>query len=121
MHPVFQILTAMSQGYGLSWLTSWGQEVAAGGTTNKIWTFLIQYILILIVFSPLYFIFPDASLILNMVYYSSIACSAGLSYLASICHLNQVKRQTGDITKIQPLPFITSLDLLVLFYLLASI
>ncbi len=103
--PIFRLLTALSQGYGVSQFSSYGQEVAAGGTTNKIWTFLIQYILILVAFSPLYFIFPAASFTLNVLYYSSIGVAAALSYIASICHMNQVQQNTGDISNVQTLPF----------------
>ena len=105
MHPFFQFLSALTGGVTVSRYASFGQEVAAGGTTNKIWTGFVQLLLIMVSFKPLYLIFPAASLTLNILYYSSIACTGLLTYLASVCHMNQVELNVGDKKNLQKLPF----------------
>lgn len=104
MHPFFRFLTALSEGYFVSSATSFGQEVAAGGTTNKVWTGLIQVVMIVVIYSPLEMLFP-ATLLLPLAYYTLIALTIGLTYIASVCHQNQVLRATGDPATIQKLPY----------------
>ena len=42
---------------------------------------------------------------LPVAYYTCIALTLGLTYIASVCHQNQVLKHTGDLTKIQKLPY----------------
>lgn len=104
MHPFFFFLTSLSHGYGVSQLASFGQEVADGGTTNKVWTGLIQVVLLIIIYSPLEMLFP-ATVMLPVAYYTFIALTIGLTCIASVCHANEVLRHTGDPAQIQKLPY----------------
>lgn len=99
------ILTACGDALLMSSFFGHNHEIVDGGTKNRIFTFLTQYALLSGAFAPLYILFPSVPLTLNIIYYTSIFFAGALSYIASIFHDNQIKRNTGRDDEITKLPY----------------
>lgn len=80
----------------MSIFSSYEREIVDGGTRNKVWTFIVQMILLSTSVAPLWLIFPGVGLLGSALYYSVLGFSGLVSYIASICHANQIKRNMGQ-------------------------
>ena len=96
MDPIVLILIACANAYLMSSSSSYEREIVDGGTQNRIWTFIIQTAVLAWSMGPLWLVFPEASLLASVLYYSALATSGLFSYIASICHANQMKRNLGQ-------------------------
>lgn len=90
------IVMACSNAYMMSIFSSYEREIVDGGTPNKIWIFIVQMILLSTSVAPLWLIFPGVGLLGSALYYGVLGFSGLVSYVASICHANQIKRNKGQ-------------------------
>lgn len=96
MGPIITILTACANALLMSSVSAYEREIVDGGTQNRSWTFLIQLTALPISFGPLWLVFPIEGVLVSLLYYASIGVIGVLSYVASICHSNQIKRNFGQ-------------------------
>lgn len=97
------ILSALSQSFIISQTYSYNKEIIDGGTKNKIWLFLTTLPLISFAIAPIMMLFP--SLILSLGSYAFMAVAAGIMYVASIAHANQMAINQNEHHNIQTLPY----------------
>lgn len=97
------VLSAISDAFIVSQTQAYHKEIVDGGTKNKIWSFTTALLLTPAVLAPLAQLWPDMYLGLYQCVFS--AFSAGVYYIASVAHQNQIYINQGELDKIQPLPF----------------
>lgn len=90
------IVMACSNAFMMSMFSSYEREIVDGGTRNKVWTFIVQMILLSVSVAPLWLIFPGIGFLGSALYYSVLGLSGLVSYIASISHANQIKRNMGQ-------------------------
>jgi hypothetical protein len=84
------------QGVTLSILFGYEREIRDGKSMSRFFLWLVQSSLLNIVASPLYVLFPQATLALNLGYYGSLVLISILNYACSIFHKNQIAENSGE-------------------------
>lgn len=97
------ILSAISQAFIISQANAYNKEIIDGGTKNRIWSFLSIAVLIPYSLSPLGKLFPASDF--SIFSYGAMAFSAGLYYVASVAHQNQIYINQGEPDRIERLPY----------------
>ena len=97
------VLSAISGAFIVSQTQAYHTEIVDGGTKNKIWSFTTALALTPAVLAPLAQLWPDMHLGLYQCVFT--AFSAGVYYIASVAHQNQIYINQGELDKIQALPF----------------
>ena len=97
------VLSAISGAFIVSQTQAYHTEIVDGGTKNKIWSFTTALALTPAVLKPLAQLWPDMHLGLYQCVFT--AFSAGVYYIASVAHQNQIYINQGELDKIQALPF----------------
>lgn len=97
------VLSAISDAFIVSQTQAYHTEIVDGGTKNKIWSFTTALALTPAVLEPLAQLWPD--MYLGLYQCGFTAFSAGVYYIASVAHQNQIYINQGELDKIQALPF----------------
>jgi hypothetical protein len=96
------ILKAITHSFIFTQTHAYHQEIVDGETKNKIWSFMTAAALLPTVFEPLAVIRPD--LYVGTMQFVFSVLTAGLYYVASIAHQNQIYTNQDELDKIIPLP-----------------
>jgi len=104
MEIILLIMGGLVQGVTISALTGYARELRDGGSTSRFFPWIVQCISLSLVTAPLYVLFPQAALALDIAYYSSVALISVLNYTYSIFHRNQLAQNSGEELRLR-LPY----------------
>ncbi len=104
MEAIVLIIGCLVQGVTISVLYGYERELRDGMSTSRFFPWVIQWMSLNLVATPLYVLFPQAALALNLAYYSSLAVISVLNYAFSVFHKNQIRQNSGQDPQLT-LPF----------------
>lgn len=105
--PLFESIQRMiyvsEDAHSVSQYVAYTEETLDSGSKNKLWSFRSVHWLTNITLYPLITLFPVVSV--GFVYLASGLLLATIFYIASVAHGNQIAKNTGELDKIQSLPW----------------